>query len=70
MNYKSELKRVFPEMAQEIDKLANYGAINDQTAKVAIVRKEMESTRYGIEFKERELADRLCVSQRTVKRYK
>lgn len=70
MDFQKELKRVFPDLSKEIDLLSKYGAINDQSAKVAIVKKEMEVIEWRKEDKERLLADRLCVSVRTIKRYK
>ncbi len=69
MNFIQKLKDRFPEMSQQIDELHDYGAINDRTAKIAIVNKAMEDIPFRKQDLEKELADKLCVSQRTVKRY-
>jgi len=69
MDFTKELKQTFPNLSKEIDVLVGYGAINDKTAKVAIVRKSIEHIAFRKQDKQRQLADKLCVSERTIRRY-
>jgi polyhydroxyalkanoate synthesis regulator phasin len=69
MNPIKLLKEQFPGKATIIDEFVKMGAINDQTAKVAIVKETMKHIPYRKQDVEQVLADKLCTSVRTIQRY-
>lgn len=70
MKFIEKLKHEIPDKSQAIDELSQIGAIDENTARKAIVKVRMSRITNDIEGAEENLADELCISTRTVKRYR
>ena len=69
MNFIELLKKEFPLKAELIKELAELGAIDEITSKKAIAKNRVKNYRGRKQDFERNLADELCCSHRTIQRY-